>query len=82
MTELLEYGKYGIAASHDIMKSSDKRLGPASRFHKRVPGRNLFFRPDLDNSNIAIVTQYGEQVAAVLYAAVGQVAGQQHLTGP
>ena len=38
---------------------------------KRVPGRNLFFEPELDNGNIAIVTPRGEQVGIIWWRPTG-----------
>jgi GNAT superfamily N-acetyltransferase len=39
---------------------------------KRVPGRNLFFRPDLGNGNIAIVTPRSEQVGCLWWRPTGR----------
>ena len=38
---------------------------------KRVPGRNLFFEPELDNGNIAIVTPRGTPVGIVWFRPTG-----------
>jgi GNAT superfamily N-acetyltransferase len=38
---------------------------------KRVPGRNLFFEPELDNGNIAVVTPRGEQVGSIWWRPTG-----------
>lgn len=54
------------------MRSSAKRLGPTARFLKRVPGRNLFFRFELDNGHIAIETQHGKQVGTVWWRPTGE----------
>ncbi|MGA2657899.1 MAG: hypothetical protein ABSH34_10305 [Verrucomicrobiota bacterium] len=39
---------------------------------KRIPGRNLFFQPELDNGNIAIVTPRGEQVGIIWWRPTGR----------
>lgn len=39
---------------------------------KRVPGRNLFFQPELDNGNVAIVTPRGEQVGIIWWRPSGK----------
>jgi len=38
---------------------------------KRVPGRNLFFEPELDNGNIAVVTPRGEPVGSIWWRPSG-----------
>jgi hypothetical protein len=39
---------------------------------KRVPGRNLFFEPEVDNGNIAIVTPRGEPVGSIWWRPTGK----------
>ncbi len=39
---------------------------------KRVPGRNLFFKPELDNGNIAVVTPRGEPVGIIWWRPSGK----------
>jgi ribosomal protein S18 acetylase RimI-like enzyme len=39
---------------------------------KRVPGRNLFFQPELDNGNIVIVTPRGEPVGSIWWRPTGK----------
>ena len=55
-----------------IVEGSLKNAGPAHRPKKRVPGRNLFFEPELDNGNIAIVTPHGEQVGSIWWRPTGK----------
>ena len=43
-------------------------MSATDRTHlKRVPGRNLFFKPELDNGNIALVTPRGEPVGTIWF---------------
>jgi len=39
---------------------------------KRLPGRNLFFQPELDNGNIAVVTPRGTPVGIVWFRPTGR----------
>jgi len=45
---------------------------PGFATQRPVPGRNLFFKPEVDNGNIAIVTPQREQVGIAWFRQTGK----------